>query len=126
MFELYATGSYSLSSLQKAIKAEFGQRMAKGYLERLLKNPFYAGLFIWEGKTYTGTHIALISGDQFERVQMVFRGHNKPKYQKHEFAFRGLLTCSLRLKRPNYSKWCFRTAPSTPQVSIPHIESPST
>src|SRR2546427_2241308 len=33
MFELYASGQYSLSSLQKAIKAEFGQRLAKGYLE---------------------------------------------------------------------------------------------
>src|SRR2546427_3111665 len=33
MFELYASGQYSLSSFQKAIKAEFGQRLAKGYLE---------------------------------------------------------------------------------------------
>jgi site-specific DNA recombinase len=94
MFELYASGQYSLSSLQKTIKAEFGQRLAKGYLERLLKNPFYTGLFVWEGKTYTGTHSPLITVDQFEQVQTVFRGHNKPKYRKHEFAFRGLLTCA--------------------------------
>ena len=94
MFELYANGSYSLSSLQKAIRTEFGQRMAKGYLERLLKNPFYIGLFVWEGKTYTGTHMPLITVEQFEQVQNVFRGRNKPKYRKHEFAFRGLLTCA--------------------------------
>src|SRR5207245_1143558 len=72
----------------------FGQRLAKGYLERLLKNPFYVGLFVWEGKTYTGTHSPLITVDQFEQAQAVFRGHNKPKYRKHEFAFRGLLTCA--------------------------------
>src|SRR6266852_970696 len=94
MFELYATGNDSLSSLQKAIQAEFGQRLAKGYLERLLKNPFYVGLFVWEGKTYTGTHSPLITINQFEQVQAVFRGRNKPKYRKHEFAFRGLLTCA--------------------------------
>jgi hypothetical protein len=80
--------------VHKAIKAEFGQSMAKGYLERLLKNPFYVGLFIWEGKTYTGTHTPLVSVDQFEQVQNIFRGRNKPKYRKHEFAFRGLLTCA--------------------------------
>jgi site-specific DNA recombinase len=94
MFELYANGNHSLSSLQKVIKTEFGQRMAKGYLERLLKSPFYIGLFIWEGKTYTGTHMPLITVEQFEQVQNVFRGRNKPKYRKHNFAFRGLLTCA--------------------------------
>src|ERR1700693_3302790 len=94
IYELYASGDYSLSSVQKAIKAEFGKRMAKGYLERLLKNPFYVGLFVWEGKSYTGTHTPLVSVDQFDQVQNVFRGRNKPKYRKHEFAYRGLLTCA--------------------------------
>src|ERR1700689_156244 len=94
MYEMYASDDYSLSSVQKAIKAEFGQGVAKGYLERLLKNPFYVGLFIWEGKTYSGTHTPLIGIDQFEQVQNIFRGRNKPKYRRHEFAFRGLLTCA--------------------------------
>jgi hypothetical protein len=93
MFELYGSGNYSLSSLQKAIKAEFGQLLAKGYLERLLKNPFYIGLFLWEGKTYSGTHKALVSAELFAQVQNIFHGRNKPRYKKHEFAFRGLLTC---------------------------------
>src|SRR5215469_11503296 len=50
MFELYATGNYSLSSLRKQLKLEFGQSLSKGYLARLLKNPFYKGQFIWEDK----------------------------------------------------------------------------
>ena len=94
MFGLYATGKYSLSTLRAKIEDEFGQNLAKGYLERLLKNPFYVGLFIWEGKTYKGTHLPLICTDQFEQVQSVFRGYNKPKYGKHDFAFRGLLHCA--------------------------------
>ena len=94
MFELYATGSHSLQSVRRVLKEEFGKQFAKGYLERLLKNPFYTGLFSWEGKTYQGTHVPLISQAQFDAVQAVFRGHNKPKYRKHEFAFRGLLTCA--------------------------------
>lgn len=94
MFELYATGKYSLSQLRLAIKSEFGVRMAKGYLARLLKNAFYAGSFVWEGKTYIGTQTPLVDWPLFQQVQAIFQGRNKPRYQKHDFAFRGLLTCA--------------------------------
>jgi site-specific DNA recombinase len=94
MFELYATGKYSLSQLRLTIKSEFGVTMAKGYLDRLLKNPFYAGSFIWDGKTYTGTQTPLVDSSSFEQVQSVFHGRSKPRYRKHDFAFRGLLTCA--------------------------------
>jgi site-specific DNA recombinase len=94
MFELYATGKYSLSQLCGQLRAEFGQRLAKGYLDRLLKNPFYIGSFIWQGNLYAGTHIPLIERKQFDQVQDVFQERNKPKYRKHAFAFQGLLTCA--------------------------------
>jgi hypothetical protein len=86
MFELYGSGQHSLASLRKALKLEQGVNLAKGYLERLLKNPFYKGQFIWEDKLYSGTHTPLVSAVLFEQVQEVFRGHNKPKYRKHNFA----------------------------------------
>ncbi len=94
MFELYVSGRYSLTSLRIALKTEFGTDLAKGYLDRLLKNPFYAGQFWWENKLYKGTHSQLVSSDLFERVQAVFRGHNKPRYGTHDFPYRGLLTCA--------------------------------
>ncbi len=84
MFELYASSKHSLASLRQALLAEFGCPLAKGYLERLLKNPFYKGQFIWEGKLYQGTQTPLVSAELFEQVQAVFRGHNKPKYRRHE------------------------------------------
>jgi site-specific DNA recombinase len=94
MFELYASGQHSLASVRKALRTEFGQSLAKGYLERLLKNPFYKGQFVWEDKLYNGTHVPLVSVDLWEQVQSVFQGHNKPKYRKHDFAFSGLLHCA--------------------------------
>ncbi len=94
MFELYATGRYSLFSLRKVLQAEFGVSLGKGYLDRLLKNPFYAGSFRWEDKIYSGTHTPLIDPALFDRVQAAFRDHNRPKYHKREFAFGGLLTCA--------------------------------
>src|SRR5437879_4304716 len=41
MFELYATGMYSLASLRQFLKAEYGKVFTKWHLEKLLKNPFY-------------------------------------------------------------------------------------
>ena len=77
-----------------AIRREFGINFAKGYLDRLLKNPFYKGQFWWQGKLYLGTHAPLVSVECFDQVQTVFRAHNKPRYKTHEFAYRGLLTCA--------------------------------
>jgi site-specific DNA recombinase len=94
IFELYATGQYSLSKLRKQIRIETGQTYQKGYLHKLLKNPFYAGLFLWEGKTYKGTHDLLIPPSWWQEVQLVLKGHNRPKYRKHDFPFSGLLTCA--------------------------------
>jgi site-specific DNA recombinase len=94
MFELYASGRHSLSSLRRALQTEFGARLAKSYLERLLKNPFYMGQFRWEDKIYQGTHMPLVSPQLFQEVQAMFRGRNKPKFRNREFAFRGLLTCA--------------------------------
>jgi site-specific DNA recombinase len=71
-----------------------GVDLAKGYLDRLLKNPFYVGQFAWEGPLHSGTHTHLVSVECFDRVQTVFRGHNKPKISHRNFAYRGLLTCA--------------------------------
>jgi site-specific DNA recombinase len=80
--------------MRSAIRDEFGLTLGKGYLDRMLKNPFYEGHFRWDGKLYPGTHTPLISTELFERVQTVFRGHNRPTYRSHDFAYRGLLTCA--------------------------------
>jgi site-specific DNA recombinase len=94
MFELFSSGLYSLTALRKVLKSEFGIDLAKGYLHRLLKNPFYKGTFWWEDRLYSGTHTPLVSLARFEQVQAVFRGHNRPRYMTREFAYRGLLTCA--------------------------------
>jgi hypothetical protein len=94
LFELYATGNYSLSALRNKIRAEFGPAYPNAYLQRLLKNPFYIGSFVWEGKTYPGNHPPLVSHTIFGDVQEVLKGRNRPKFGKHEFAFSGLLQCA--------------------------------
>src|SRR6185437_14488909 len=71
-----------------------GIRINRAYLEKMLKNPFYIGRFIWRGVEYKGKHTPLISPELFQRAQHAFAGRNKPKYRKHNFAFAGLLRCA--------------------------------
>ncbi len=94
LFELYATGQYSLLELRAVVRTKSGKTFAKSYLHTMLKNPFYIGRFEWGGQTYLGTHERLISHELFERVQDVLTGRNKRKCRKHDFAFRGLLSCA--------------------------------
>jgi site-specific DNA recombinase len=94
IFEMYASGQYSLAQLRSVIRTETGKTFAKSHVHTVLTNPFYIGNFIWGDKIYRGTHAALISADLHQRVQAVLCSHNKPKYGKQEIAFRGLLTCA--------------------------------
>ena len=94
VFELYATGNYSLSGLRKIIQAETGKKFAKGYLHKILRNPFYSGFFVWDERKYKGTHSLIIEPRTFHNVQDVLNSFNRPKTQKREFPFTGLLTCA--------------------------------
>jgi site-specific DNA recombinase len=99
MFEWYASGNYSISSIrQKCIEEGFTYRKSEKYIsrsnvERILKNIFYVGYFKWDGKIYEGSHPPIISKGLFDSVQEAFRRQNKPKHSKRRFAFAGLLTC---------------------------------
>jgi site-specific DNA recombinase len=95
IFELYANGDCSLAELRQIIRTETGKVIAKSHIhDGILRNPFYLGFFTWDGEQHKGTHPAIVSSALFQRVQDVLDGHNKPKYQKHDFAFGGLLTCA--------------------------------
>jgi DNA invertase Pin-like site-specific DNA recombinase len=94
LFELYATGAYTLSTLRKFLKTEYGKTMSVGNIHLILKNKFYIGLFEWVGETYSGTHPLFVNPKTFARVQEVLAGHNRPRYSKRDVAFRGLMTCA--------------------------------
>jgi site-specific DNA recombinase len=94
MFEMYATGRYSLLSLSKELRHVTGTSISKANLHKMLKNRFYMGQFEWSGDTYQGTQPIFISSELYERAHSVLHGHNKPKYRKIDIAFRGMLTCA--------------------------------
>ena len=52
-------------------------RLSKSHVERILKNPFYTGSFLWNGVLYKGTHSALVSRDLFEQVGQAMRNRQR-------------------------------------------------
>jgi len=60
---------------------------------RILTNPFYAGVIPWEGKTYPGKHIPMVTLAEFERVQELLGRPGRPRRQRHEFPFTGMIRC---------------------------------
>jgi DNA invertase Pin-like site-specific DNA recombinase/chorismate mutase len=94
IFELYATAKFSLITLRKQIRMEFGKTMARSYFHTILTNQAYVGTFEWAHVKYQGSHVKLIAPQLFETVQAVMQGHHKGKYSKHDIAFRGMMTCA--------------------------------
>ena len=100
LFDLYATGEYSLKALVTKAHTiglthpRSGRHMMKGELHRILKNPIYAGNFRWKGQLYKGLHKPLVTRERFAEVQAVLTRKPRARYPKQKHAFMGLLTCA--------------------------------
>jgi len=102
MFELYATGGYSINSLRdKIIEEGFaygksGNPIHRSKVEHILKNIFYTGSFEWKGKIYDNAqHDAIISKKLYYKVQEKLRDPRKSKSRKGEFAFTNMIKCGI-------------------------------
>jgi len=62
-------------------------------VERILKNPFYTGSFLWNGALFRGKYTPLLSRTRFDLVQEAIGNRKKGKQRKHTFAYSGLLLC---------------------------------
>ena len=99
MFELYATGNYSLSTLNKkmyqiGLKTNGENKLVRSRLAELLSDPFYYGKIRWNNKIYNGKQEPTITEELFNRTQNALRRKNTPKYSKHFYLFKGLVNCT--------------------------------
>ena len=98
-FELASSGNYTLRKLKKELfqqgvrGSRSGAELSKSQMSRILSNPFYYGEIDYGGKRYKGIHEPLISKQLFEKAQYGMGFIKKPSSSKHDFVFRGPLTC---------------------------------
>jgi DNA invertase Pin-like site-specific DNA recombinase len=101
MFSEYSEGTKSLKYLQELsfslglVSRRTNKPLSLSRIERLLKNPFYYGVFCINGELYEGQHSPLISKKLYDEVQEVIANRGKPKTYKEEnkFSFLNLFTC---------------------------------
>lgn len=106
MFELYASGLYTLDGLQKFAQdqnlfsshSKTKKPLGRETIYAMLRNPFYYGEMVIRGEKMPHIHGALISKDLFDQVQDKLSGgkiHTKTQeYAGIPFAFRGLIKCA--------------------------------
>lgn len=103
MFDLVLTGGHSAKQIARIAREDWGlttPRRRKGggvvhqsLVHRVLTNPFYAGLFMWEGQLVRGQHEPVVTLDEFKAVQAAIRRPDTPRPKRHAFPFVGLIRC---------------------------------
>lgn len=100
LFSLYASGRYSIRSLQaemadRGLTTQGGKPLTKTGIEKILSNSFYAGVITIRktGQCFKGSHKTLIKVATYERVQALKMGRYGKKTVKHDFLLRRLVKC---------------------------------
>ena len=104
MFELVLTGGHNAKSVTLLARDAWGLRMpmnrrsmgkpiSLSNVQRLLRNPFYAGVIVWKGVSYPGRHHALVSMAEFEAAQERVCRPAPSRNRRHEFPYTGLIRC---------------------------------
>jgi len=101
LFELYATGNYSITTLWQemtklGLRGTEGQKLARSNIELILKDSFYYGMAVSKKYgQYPHRYQTLITRDLFNKCQEVRQGRSKKpsKVISKPFIFKGILTC---------------------------------
>ena len=99
IFELYATGNFSLKSLQNKMTSlglfsRKEKQLTTSMIHMILKKPFYYGAFKYNNELHQGKHEPMITKKLFDKCQEVSANRARPQIRNvKEFAFRGLFEC---------------------------------
>ena len=104
MWDLLLSGNYTVGDVIKKANDDWGLRtigykrkassklaLSTGY--KIFVNPFYCGEFSWSGEIYEGKHKAMITKDEFDKVQMILGKKGKPRSKTKRLPFNGIITC---------------------------------
>jgi site-specific DNA recombinase len=105
IWDLMLTGTYSPPKVLEIASNEWGLKtpprkklggrpISRSHIYTMLTNDFYAGYFHYGGKTYIGKHKAMITMDEFEKVQVILGKKGRPKTQFNDFPFTGIMKCA--------------------------------
>jgi len=96
MYGWYSSGCFSMLEVRKKLKEDFDIDFSKGFIDFILKQPFYYGSMLYNGKEYSHNYERVISKELYDRVQQVKAGYNKKhfKFAGLPYLYRGLIRCA--------------------------------
>src|SRR4030042_1543994 len=113
-WEMFLTGTCSVSKIHDIAKDEWGLRtrkmrrqggkpMSLSQWYQLFSDPFYYGWFYFmepdeqkdnrERVLYKGSHTPMVTKAEYDRVQEILGRKGKPQPKTHEFSYSGLIRC---------------------------------
>lgn len=100
LFELYATGSYSIMEIQewlseRNIISRTGTSLGHSVIHTILNNPFYYGTIRWHGESKVGNHQPIITKELYNTCQYVLAKNRNFLLRRrvHDFLLRGFIFC---------------------------------
>jgi|GEM_PF-848018 len=103
LYDMVISGHYSVNYLSNLIYdmglsnshngRNKGKKLTETSIRRLIANPFYYGVFVWNGKYYNGTYEPIIAKETWDKANKILadnlRGYNKDS----DYHFSRLLRC---------------------------------
>lgn len=106
LWDKMLTGTYSMAQLVDIAEFDLnicrpvrgrtgGNPIAYSSLCAMFKNPFYTGKLMFNGTLYDGNHTAMVTDNEFERVQEIIDPTHttRPKDKTYNFLMRSLFKC---------------------------------
>lgn len=101
LFKLYSTGNYSVNVLadmmyEKGLRSKNNKRVYRSILYNTLKNPFYVGIFSYDGQVFKGNQPPLITQEIFNTCQKILQINNQNacRRRKYRWLLNGFAYCA--------------------------------
>lgn len=104
LWDLLLSGGYSVPQLLEIATDEMGLRtprrkrtggnpLSVSGIYRLFSNPFYTGHIVHQNQWFSARHQPMVTLEQFEHAQSLLGKADRPRPQRHVFAYTGLIRC---------------------------------
>ncbi|MBP9759264.1 recombinase family protein [Candidatus Dojkabacteria bacterium] len=98
IFSLAMTGNYSLQVLTDKAKNmgivnNLDRPISVKQMAKVVHNVFYTGRFVYGKILYQGSHIPMLTDDEFDLIQEMSSKKSRPRKIKHEHPLSGFIKC---------------------------------
>ena len=102
MWDLMLTGNHNppkilkIATEQWGLTNRFNGKLSRGTIYTIFANSFYYGMYEYpkgSGNWYKGRHEAMITPEEYDRVQALMGRKGRPRPKTHIFDFTGMMRC---------------------------------